>query len=452
MAACLNSKTARSPPPDSTNQGRFIRQRAMISAAKDSAPFLRFSDPSLETAFLREKREQSLLFIRTLAAVAAVLMLAFLWQDDELSPTGYIASNFRIYLGLPLCGIVFWLVGKPAVAPWIEPLTAFFFVAYTAVTAAIQLVFEPGPHGLSGIDGLGVMILLIIAAGSFSNLRFYWALPLQVCIFAIYALSVWLWTSIDYQEFLLGPFSVLMMGLIVTAAHSVVIERLQRKNFLAHAELVTEKDRYRNLLYTLVPSTIASRIEEGEFPIADSQAEMAILFADLAGFTEMTQKVAPRMLVQFLNELFSTFDSIASECRVEKIKTIGDGYMACCGPPVHEDVRTRSMIVFAYRVIEATREIARKYDVSVGIRIGVHTGSLIAGVIGRSRYSYDMWGESVNLASRMESSGMTNRIHISDSSYKRIRDHVPCELRGEISVKGVGVVQSYLVKEDWRPE
>lgn len=226
-----------------------------------------------------------------------------------------------------------------------------------------------------------------------------------------------------------------------------MFESLRRRQFLAPHLLHNDKERYTNLPCTLVPPAIAHRIEQGESPIVDSHTEVAVLFSDLVGFTGLTSSIAPQRLVQLLNDLSSEFDAAAERHGIEKIKTIGDGYMAACGPPVAESMRTAVAVRFGLELVAITERVLKQHQIPVGIRVGVHAGSLIAGVIGKSRFAYDMSGETVNMASRMESTGVPGRVQVSEPAFERLDGEFAFEVRENVEIKGAANVSTYLVSE-----
>ncbi|SFU95115.1 adenylate/guanylate cyclase domain-containing protein [Pseudoduganella namucuonensis] len=406
---------------------------------------LRFSDPAWEALYRKAQREELVAASRWGLLVALILALAFMWQDTMLSSNGHVATNIRIYLVVPLCLGTWYALRQRPLLGYAELIISSFLLLYSVLIAAIFLVFEPGFYGLSGSVGEGNFIMIILATFTLSCLRPPWALGVAAAVLAIYTAGNLLWTAVDTEQFLNGHFSNAVMTMALGAATCCLFDMLRRRQFITLRTLEMEKERYKELLYNLVPHKIATRIEGGEFPIADSHAEIAVLFSDLVGFTTLTQQIAPRTLVQLLNELFFEYDLAAERLGVEKIKTIGDGYMAACGPPVAEERRTVLIAQLALEMIEITRAVALKYKLPIGVRVGIHSGSLVAGVIGKNRYTYDMWGESVNMASRMESSGLPNRVQASESAYQRLADRFAFEARGEIEVKGIGPVQAYLL-------
>ena len=169
---------------------------------------------------------------------------------------------------------------------------------------------------------------------------------------------------------------------------------------------------------------------------------MTVLFADLCGFTEFSEKVDPQHVVGLLDEIFSTFDHLANALGVEKIKTIGDAYMAVAGLPVPRDDHAEVMAAMALGMQEAFRGVARTRGLSMEIRIGMHSGPVAAGVIGRQKFTYDLWGDTVNLASRMESHGEPSRIHVSPTTRALLGDAFRFADRGEVTLKGRGTLRT----------
>ena len=196
----------------------------------------------------------------------------------------------------------------------------------------------------------------------------------------------------------------------------------------------------------MLPAPIANRLRGGEHGIADGFAEVTVCFADIVGFTQMSSEMPPAEVVTLLNGLFSRFDVAAHELGIEKIKTVGDAYMAVCGLPVPVADHAARMTRMAIRMVHITREHALDHRVSMRLRVGINSGPVVAGVIGKSKYIYDLWGDTVNLASRMESGGLPDMIQVTRSVYERLKGEFAFEERGPIEVKGKGQVEAWLLK------
>lgn len=413
--------------------------------ARRSRFSMRFSDPALEREFIRLHKIDATAIFRWALVLAAFMAVTFMWLDTDISPHGIRATNIRLYLLLPLCAITWFGVHKPNAENWIEVISSIFLLLYSTGIAAIFVVFEPTIYGISGGVAQGPFMMLMLAAFTLVCLRLAWALFVSAGIVFIYAYTAWRWGHGSYAEFavvhLINCSSAFFLGALTCG----LFESLRRRQFLTLNLLHGEKERYKNLLCSLVPPAIAQRIQHGESPIADSHAEVAILFSDFVGFTSLTSRIAPHRLIQLLNDLFSEFDAAAVRHGVEKIKTIGDGYMAACGAPMAEALRTTAMVRFGLEMVEITERIATLHQIPVGIRVGIHSGSLIAGVIGKSRFAYDMWGETVNMASRMESTGVPGRVQLSEAAFQRTDGEFTFEIRENIEIKGAHKVNAYLV-------
>lgn len=208
-------------------------------------------------------------------------------------------------------------------------------------------------------------------------------------------------------------------------------------------ELRRQRLKSERLLLNVLPQAIAERLKRGQKIIADSFTEATVLFADLVGFTELSTRISPTELVELLNRVFSKFDHLADHHRLEKIKTIGDAYMVVAGLPVPRADHVRAIADIA---IDMQREIA-KIKVHDGrplsLRIGIHTGPVVAGVIGIRRFTYDLWGDTVNVASRMESQGEPERTQVTEAVYNRLKNGYNFEQRGAIAIKGKGDMITY---------
>lgn len=226
------------------------------------------------------------------------------------------------------------------------------------------------------------------------------------------------------------------------------LEELQDSNATVMSRLVDELEeeraKSRRLLLNVLPGRIADRLAEGETRIADRHDDVTVLFSDFVGFTQISAQLPPAVLVTELDELFRGFDGICEQTGVEKIKTVGDAYLAVgglagggpeAGAAIAETALQMRSLVEAH-----THQHARWQ-----IRIGIHSGPVVAGVVGASKFAYDVWGDTVNIASRLESTSEPNRIHVSAAVADRLRDDYELEPRGPIDLKGVGRAETYFL-------
>jgi guanylate cyclase len=212
-----------------------------------------------------------------------------------------------------------------------------------------------------------------------------------------------------------------------------------------HRLLLVEQERSEGLLLNVLPEAIAARLKGGEAVIADTISEVTVLFADVVGFTELAGTSPAQEVVAILNELFSRFDELADRWGLEKIKTIGDAYMVAGGLPTPASGHAAAVAEMALEMLGTTARCSRDVGHSLVIRIGIDTGSVVAGVIGRKKFAYDLWGDTVNTASRMESTGLPGRIQVTERMYDRLGDGFRFEERGWIDVKGKGDMRTYLL-------
>ena len=211
------------------------------------------------------------------------------------------------------------------------------------------------------------------------------------------------------------------------------------------AAIEQQVEENTKLLLNVLPPPIAERLKSGESNIADAYASASIIFTDLVGFTAWSKGMPAMAVLTMLDELFGSFDQVAKELGVEKIKTMGDAYMAVCGLPMPNENHTQVMAELALGILGKLEEFNRRNGTEMKMRVGLHCGPVVAGVIGTSKFIYDLWGESVNMASRMESTGLPNQIQISQNFYEAVKDQYKTELRGEITVKGAGQVKTYIL-------
>lgn len=210
-------------------------------------------------------------------------------------------------------------------------------------------------------------------------------------------------------------------------------------------EVGIARDQSEKLLLNILPHTIAQQLKQGVYPIAESFPSATVLFADLVGFTQLSTEVPAVELVELLNKIFSLFDRLAERYGVEKIKTIGDAYMVAGGLPQPHPDCAKAIAQMALDMQREVRQLAAETGIPLTIRIGINNGPVVAGVIGIKKFIYDLWGDAVNTASRMESHGIPGQIQVSEVTYFLLRDRFQFESRGAINVKGKGMMKTYLL-------
>jgi class 3 adenylate cyclase len=210
--------------------------------------------------------------------------------------------------------------------------------------------------------------------------------------------------------------------------------------------LDVEKGKSDALLLNILPAAVAERLKEDGESIADGFAQVTVLFSDIVGFTKMSDRLTPAELVRRLNAIFSAFDALADRFGVEKIKTIGDAYMVAGGLPDHKADHAEAIAEMALEMRTALEALKPVLGEAISIRIGIHTGPVVAGVIGKKKFIYDIWGDTVNTASRMESHALPGTIQVSEDTFKLLSSKFALTARGEIEVKGKGQMKTWFLE------
>jgi class 3 adenylate cyclase/CheY-like chemotaxis protein len=245
------------------------------------------------------------------------------------------------------------------------------------------------------------------------------------------------------EDYLPKPFDLVLLRARINAGLERKRWRERERDFLLR--LRAEKDRSEALLRNILPDPIVLRLNEGEAVIADRFDQVAILFADIVGFTPAAAQMTPANVVAVLDRLFSAFDELAVRHGVEKIKTIGDSYMAATGLPTPTSDHVGRMAEFALDMLDAVARHNEMIGTAFEIRVGMHTGPVVAGIIGRHKFIYDVWGDTVNIASRLESQGYPGRIQVSEAIKDALEDRYQFQPRGLLSLRGRGEAVTYLL-------
>jgi adenylate cyclase len=207
--------------------------------------------------------------------------------------------------------------------------------------------------------------------------------------------------------------------------------------------LEEERQRSEHLLLNVLPATIADRLMGGEESIAEAFPEVSVLFSDIVGFTKMSARVGAKQVVDMLNEVFGLLDKLAIKHGVEKIKTIGDCYMVAAGVPDRSPTHTQQIAAFSLEMQATIKDYAARTGRDISMRTGIHTGTVVAGIVGTTKFSYDLWGDVVNIASRMESTGDPGQIQVSDAVRIRLQDDFHFDARGDVEIKGKGPMHTW---------
>jgi guanylate cyclase len=301
------------------------------------------------------------------------------------------------------------------------------------------------------------LILISMWAYSLSRLRFWYAVLGNLAIVIGYE-----FTSIWVKQLLASETGVVIFTMhnffflganVVGMFGSYFLERYTRRDFLQKYTIQAQRDQADKLLYNVLPERIAEKLKQSEETIAEEFSSASVLFADIVNFTPISARFGPYEVVDMLNELFSHFDELVDKYDVEKIQVAGDGYMVAAGVPTPRPDHATVLAQLALDMLEYVKReefLGGKHPIE--IRIGLNSGSLIAGVIGRKKFFYALWGDMVNVASRMQSHGESGKIQITRAAYELVKDEFECEYIGEITVKGKGKMEAWhlLAKKEER--
>ena len=243
------------------------------------------------------------------------------------------------------------------------------------------------------------------------------------------------------DDFIAKPFNSVFLRARLSASLEKKAGRDRERQYLE--EIQAEREKSERLLLNILPRSVADRLKSGETMIADHFDCATVLFADLVGFTPLSRTVQPLALVEMLNDIFTRFDRLAAGLGLEKIKTIGDAYMVAAGVPVPRPDHAVAAVTLACRMLDALERVNADRGVDLHLRIGLHSGPVAAGIIGRHKFAYDLWGDTVNTASRMESSAPLDGIHLSAATAALLPDTFILTPRGRIPIKGLGEMETW---------
>lgn len=361
-------------------------------------------------------------------------------------------------------GLIYYAFSEPVAAaiPWLY-----------VVASAISLVAFAHSRNFAAFRSWQLLLLLLLpfllqlALGGFINSSavVLWSLisPIGALIFAgprsasrwfaLYLTLVvvcglaqtYVRTSNNLPYRLVIAFFVLNIGAISTTAFLLLAHFIGQKD-LALGLLRAEQEKSDNLLLNILPREIAALLKENSGTIADYYEEVSVLFADIVNFTPLSARLQPNVMVALLNEIFTYFDALVDEYGVEKIETVGDEYMAACGVPRRCPDHARAL---AHLALSMCSYIASQppypHEARLDIRIGIHSGPVVAGVIGRKKFAFELFGDTVNTAHRMQSHGLPGRIQISRATYELLKDEFVCEPRGTVHVRGKGEMETWFL-------
>jgi class 3 adenylate cyclase len=405
----------------------------------------RFDDPATEREFVRCEREARGPAIRALIVIAIATLLSYIVLNPMHFPREgviqYTAAAAALITGMLtlffLSKTQFYLDHR-----WVDvPMFVALAAAMKALTLALagQAAITGFPPQAMALVQMG--ILMVFASVAFSaavRLFFCWS----IAVLAIFA--AWLATrdtSPISKIYTLTNFSTFF---IFALYFNWDIDRRARSVFAATKALAAEREKTEEMLYNVLPQEVVARLKAGT-AVADSFSDLSVVFADLVGFSTLSKRLSPGHLVKVLNTFFSAADRCAERHGMEKVKTIGDAYLAVSGGMASQERDSRAAVAFARDLIADVEALAVESGIDLKVRIGVHTGPVVGGVIGSSRLAYDYWGDTMNVASRLQGIAPPNGIAVSEATYYQTRTVMDYEAQREV-LKGIGETDVYVAR------
>ncbi|HSL30570.1 MAG TPA: adenylate/guanylate cyclase domain-containing protein [Anaerolineales bacterium] len=363
---------------------------------------------------------------------------------------------------VPISRETVWFIRFAIVAP------AIVFALAASYVDIFQRYVQAFTCFIVALSGLGIVVMISITREAEFGNRFYFTGLILISMwgygltrlrfkYAVLANSIILigyeYATIQVKQLLASETGIVIFTMhnffflganVVGMFTSYVLERYSRMDFLQKYVIQEQRDQADKLLYNVLPEQIAERLKQSSQTIAEEFPSASVLFADIVNFTPISARFGPLEVVEMLNDLFSRFDELVDEYDVEKIQVAGDGYMVAAGVPTPRPDHATVIAQLALDMLDCVRTgnfLGGKHPIE--IRIGLNTGPLIGGVIGRKKYFYALWGDMVNTASRMESHGESGKIQITRAMYELLKDDFECESIGEIAVKGKGKMEAW---------
>ena len=400
-------------------------------------PMERFA-PDKEARFQRRYAERSIPFIRVSLPIAATLYLFFIAWDFYIDQSTLL---YTLAVRLPFSFFavaVFGFTFLKSFERWSQTILS---ITVVLGAAGVLLVLAILPNGFTyGTPGL---LLVIMYACGIIRLLF---IPALITCAAITVLA-----NVVLAVKGAGSFAVFNTNVFVISAsiiglsYTALLEWMERRAFKLEDGMRKEKKASEEMLRDFLPDRIKERLREGERSIAEPVGEATVLFADIVGFTALSHRLAPGHLVELLSDIFTKFDEIAERNRVEKVKTIGDSYMVVAGVRTPWTRSAAAVAEFAIEALAFVKDYSERNDVPLQVRIGMATGAVVSGVIGTRVPIFDLWGETVNIASRLEAEGVPGAIQVSESTFWRLRGQYEFQERGLLKLKHGLTVSAYLL-------
>lgn len=409
---------------------------------------LRFPSQALEAEFQARFARDALPRYRAVMPIITLMWVAFglfdsrIFSGEQLDEARIV--RYLIILPVLLGSLAFSWAARQVFARYWQWVVATGYAAMMAGMIYLTTLVEPSRHS----QGPTAISLVLVGGYTLVMLRFVFA----VVVSAVASVVASVLFALRFQEARLmldtmdtGMVWILMANMIGMLA-CYELEKFRRYKFVQELTIEKERQRAEALLSNTLPARVIERLKAGETRPVDAYQNVTVVFADLVGFTKAASLLPPHVLVDRLDDLFTEFDHLAERHGLEKIKTIGDEYMVVVGVPDSRDDHAVVAARFALDVLDAVTQRRQRARDSFDVRIGIHSGPVVAGVIGVHRLHYDVWGDTVNIASRMQSHGIPGAIQISASTQQLLGEEFDTERRGTVEIKGKGPMTTYILR------
>jgi adenylate cyclase len=404
----------------------------------------RFADPETERAFLSAERAQRGRAIRALIVIAIATLLGYILINPLHFPPEGVAAYVQAAAALSVLMVGFFLLTRTRFyreTPVID-LPVFFLLGLgmgwlSRVLADLAPYTGFPPHVMTMVQ-LGILVVFA-SVGFAGTFRLFLAWAMALLGLAIF----WMMTRPGVADisrvYTLTNFSTFWMFALY---FNWDVERRAREVFAANLALDAEKAKTEALLYNVLPQEVAARLKAGE-AVADAFTDVTVVFVDLVGFSRLARRLSPGHLVRLLNAYFSAGDRCIERHGLEKVKTIGDAYLAVAGGMASRDTDTPAAIGFARDLIAELVALSAEQGIKLEARIGLHVGPVVGGVIGSQRLAYDYWGDTMNIASRLQSVAPPNGVAVSEAAFLQVGSMLPFEAQTAV-LKGIGETEVYV--------
>ena len=410
--------------------------------------FLNFKNPALEEEFKRFHYTETRLLIRIANHFGVITLVGNTALTYFIAPQYFWSIFYLFNIFTPFYFLGLYVTSKDKYTgydQWVASMA--FFVISTLMMSWLSLISDKHSASYILLQEFGCLFVCFYVG----RLRFVFAVITSLVFMGVYQ-GYLLVAVADRGHFIVLTYAAWLLEAV--ACYGGFIQEGMSRTVFTQQKVISEQreklnreyQRSESLLHNILPHSIAKRLKGEQSVIADHFDSITVLFADIVDFTVLSERLSPTELVNFLNRIFSIFDDLAGQYRLEKIKTIGDAYMVAGGLPAPRSNHLESMADFS---LEMQRQLARfnmEYDEDVDLRVGMHTGPAVAGVIGVKKFVYDIWGDTVNTASRMESQGIAGEIQVSENTYILLQDKYVFKERGVIDIKGKGKMRTYLLQ------